>query len=139
MKKRQSTPPPLPEKKEPRGTRVDGFAGVLLLFGLVISVAIFSEDFSQTSKSDGNLLGPTGSFWATKLYSWLGMGVYVLLASWFVGVLFLFLRKSWLTWSLRAVGWIILIPCSALILDWLGPDRVGGPPQGSGSAVVETA
>ena len=62
----------------------------------------------------------------------------VLLASWFVLVLMLLVGKSWLRWTGRLLGWLILLPCAAIAADWLGPDWLGGPLPGSGGAIGRT-
>jgi S-DNA-T family DNA segregation ATPase FtsK/SpoIIIE len=111
--------------------RIDGVAWLLLLSGLLVALAVLSYD----ARTDGDFLGPPGSWLARELTATLGVAVHVLLASWFVLVLLLFLRHSWLTWTLRLAGWLILLPCSAVIADWLGPEILGGPITGSGGAV----
>jgi S-DNA-T family DNA segregation ATPase FtsK/SpoIIIE len=50
-------------------------------------------------------------------------------------VLLLLLRQSWLSWTLRLIGWIVLLPCAAVAAQWIAPDPVGGPITGSGGAV----
>ena len=59
-----------------------------------------------------NLLGPAGAWLAAGLYDALGLAVHFLLASWFVLVVLLFLRRSLLTWTLRLAGWLLLLPCA---------------------------
>src|SRR5436309_2503330 len=78
-----------------RGARIDILACLLLLAGLAVTVCILSHEAEGL-----NLLGMPGSWLAHELYQSLGLAVYVLLASWFVLVLFLLLRKSWKRWSL---------------------------------------
>jgi len=116
-----------------RRDRIDGTAWLLLVFGLLIALAVLSHD-ARTSPPR-NFLGWGGAWLARELFLTLGAAVHVLLVSWFVLVFLLLLRNSWLTWSLRLLGWIVLVPCGALAADWIGPERLGGPTFGSGGAV----
>src|SRR5207302_7965345 len=52
--------------------------------------------------------------------------------SWFVLVVLLFLHRGSLTWSLRAAGWLLLIPCAAVSADYLNADLPAGALSGSG-------
>src|SRR5262249_31362547 len=82
-----------------------------------------------------NLLGTPGAWLAQNLLDTFGVAVYVLLAAWFVLVLLLFLRRGVLTWTLRFLGWVLLVPCAALMADRAGPSSLGGPLWGSGGAL----
>jgi S-DNA-T family DNA segregation ATPase FtsK/SpoIIIE len=67
--------------------------------------------------------GPLGAALAHELRQSLGAAVYVFLAGWFVVVVRLVLRRSWLSWSLRSLGWLLLIPSAAVLAErW--PDLV---------------
>src|SRR5205823_3729503 len=70
-----------------------------------------------------------------QLIDALGVSIYVLLASWFVLVVLLFLRQIWWMWALRLLGWLLLVPCAAVLADWLGPTVCGGPLTGSGGTL----
>src|SRR5262249_48860160 len=59
-------------------------------------------------------------------YEALGVAVYVLLAGWFVAVVVLFLRRQWLTWSLRLAGWTLLLPGVAAAADLFINTYAGG-------------
>src|SRR2546429_8917160 len=95
----RSSPPP-------RVQRIDGVAWLLLGAGLVVALCVFSYD----ARTGGDLLGPMGARLASELFETLGVAVHVLLASWFVLVLFLLLRRTWLTWTLRLVRLVVLFP-----------------------------
>jgi S-DNA-T family DNA segregation ATPase FtsK/SpoIIIE len=107
--------------------RPDLIATGLLLSGLTVAVSVFSYDPSDpahaiafpSQPAGGSFLGPAGAWLAQNLFDTLGLAVYVLLVSWFVLVLLLYLRKSWLRWSLRLAGWLLLIPCAAVAADIL--------------------
>jgi S-DNA-T family DNA segregation ATPase FtsK/SpoIIIE len=44
--------------------------------------------------------------------------------AWFVVVLMLFARKSWLRWTSRFAGWLILIPCTTVLADCVRTDII---------------
>jgi S-DNA-T family DNA segregation ATPase FtsK/SpoIIIE len=119
----------MPERRNPR---CDGAAWGLLLCGLIVAVCVFSHD---PAAGTPNLLGPPGTWLARELATALGGAVHVLLAGWFVLVLMLLIRKSWLRWAGRLLGWLILLPCAAVGADWLGPEWVGGPLAGGGGVI----
>src|SRR5438874_2231169 len=88
-----------PEKKPPR---IDFLALAVFLWGLVAAVSVFSyEPSAEPRQSTLNLLGPAGDWLAGELCQTFGSAVYVLLAAWFVLVLFLLMRKSWPIWACR--------------------------------------
>jgi DNA segregation ATPase FtsK/SpoIIIE, S-DNA-T family len=123
-------------------SRLDVVAGGLLLAELVVALAVFSHDAGYATAAiyprppvPSNLLGPAGAWLAGQLLDAFGVAVYVLLASWFVLVLLLFLRRRVLTWSLRLLGWLLLLPCVAVVADYLGPAWLGGPVGGSGGTL----
>jgi S-DNA-T family DNA segregation ATPase FtsK/SpoIIIE len=126
-----------------RVSRLDLVAGALLLAGLFIALSVFSHDpgrvpaarVDPSRTTPGNLLGPAGSWLARSLDEKLGVAVHVLLVSWFVLVVMLFLRRGLLTWSLRLAGWVLLLPCAAIAADYVGPDLLGGPLSGSGGSL----
>jgi S-DNA-T family DNA segregation ATPase FtsK/SpoIIIE len=126
-----------------RGFRLDLIATVLLAAGLLVTLCVLSQEPSgpggvhtyPTETLPSNFFGPLGGQLAQELLGALGVAVYVLLASWFVLVILLFLRRSWLTWGLRLLGWLILLPCAAVLADVVGSEWLGGPLWGSGGAV----
>jgi S-DNA-T family DNA segregation ATPase FtsK/SpoIIIE len=126
-----------------RRLRLDFAAGGLLLAGLLVALSVFSytpADAPGTTiyppaTEPENLLGPAGAWIAHSLHETLGVAVYVLLASWFVLVVLLLLRRSLLTWTLRLAGWLLLVPCAALLAEHIGPDVLGGPVPGSGGTL----
>src|SRR5438046_1314085 len=86
--------------------RLDIAAGTLLFAGLLMALSVLSHEPTMAwgprsgarESVPANLLGPAGLWLAQTLYETLGVAVYVLLASWFTLVVFLFLRRSLLTW-----------------------------------------
>src|SRR5438093_84843 len=104
---------------------LDLLAGGLFLAGLLVALALFSHDSPAATvvyprtPPPANLLGPAGAWLARGLYDALGVAVHLLLASWFVLVVLLFLRRSRLTWTLRLAGWLLLLPCAAVAADYL--------------------
>jgi S-DNA-T family DNA segregation ATPase FtsK/SpoIIIE len=116
----------LAEAARPRW-RLDLTATVLLLAGLLAALAVFSYDPADPpstaiyppNERPANLLGTAGAGVAYELVGALGLAVHVLLASWFVLVLLLYLRRGLLRWSLRLAGWLLLIPAAAALADRL--------------------
>ncbi len=114
----------------------------LLLLGLLVALCVFGYDPADLPAGRtfppgdrAHFLGPAGAFLGRSLHETLGLAVYVFLASWFVLVVLLFLRRSLLTWCLRLAGWLLLLPCVAVAADFLGPERLGGPLSGSGGSL----
>jgi S-DNA-T family DNA segregation ATPase FtsK/SpoIIIE len=122
--------------------RLDLVASGLFVAGLLVSLSVLSQDpadpgaAAYPSRAEtSNLLGAPGAWLAGSLYDALGVAVYLLLVSWFVLVVLLFLRRRWLRWLGRLAGWLLLLPCAAVLADWLGPAWLGGPLTGSGGAL----
>lgn len=124
-KRKDKAAPPAPAK-----SRLDGIAWVLLSVGMVVGLTILGQE-----PKGGNLLGPPGAWLARELVGALGIAVYTLLSAWFVVVLLLLLRQSWLKWSQRLAGWLLLLPASAGMADWFGPERLSGPIAGPGGSL----
>jgi S-DNA-T family DNA segregation ATPase FtsK/SpoIIIE len=126
-----------------RRLRLDFTAAALLLAGLLVALSVFSYTPADAPGNTvypppavpANVLGPGGAWVAHGLYEALGVAVYALLASWFVLVVLLFLRRGLTTWLLRLVGWLLLVPGAALAGDALGADLVGGPVAGGGGVL----
>ena len=125
-----------------RSWRLDAAAGVLLLLGLLLALAVVRHDPADLDEgvyplhpTPHNLLGLPGAWVARALVGGLGAAVYFFLATWFVLVLLLFLRRGWLAWGLRLLGWLLLTPCAAVLADRFGGDWPGSPPAGPGGAV----
>ncbi|HMC89489.1 MAG TPA: DNA translocase FtsK 4TM domain-containing protein [Gemmataceae bacterium] len=109
-----------------RRSRLDIAACGLLMAGLLVALSVLGHDTDDPPGSSAypaapakNFLGPGGAWLAEMLQETLGIGVYVLLASWLVLVVLLFLRRSLWKWLLRLLGWLILIPCAAAGADSL--------------------
>src|SRR5437773_8149112 len=123
--------------------RLDLAALVLLVAGLLVALSLFTDEPAPGAKVAAtvsfvphrNVLGPGGTWLAQVLTETLGVAIYVLLISWFVLVLLLFLRRGFFTWSLRLAGWLLLLPCMAVLADYLGPQVLGGPITGSGGTL----
>jgi S-DNA-T family DNA segregation ATPase FtsK/SpoIIIE len=108
-----------------RHRRLDLAACGFLFTGLLVALCVLGHDPADppgaavypAHPEATNLLGIPGAWLAQSLFETLGTAVYVLLASWFVLVLLLFLRRSLLTWTRRLAGWLLLIPCAAVLAD----------------------
>src|SRR5438874_3013814 len=123
--------------------RLDLAALILLVAGLLMALSLFTDEPAPGAKVAAtvsfvphrNVLGPGGTWLARVLTETLGVAVYILLISWFVLVLLLFLRRGFFTWSLRLAGWLLMLPCMAVLADYLGPQVLGGPITGSGGTL----
>ncbi len=122
----------MPERRTPA---TDGLGWLLLLCGLVVALCVLSHEPAAGGSSAPNLLGAPGHWLASELYAAIGSAAYVLLTAWFVLVLMLLVRKSWLRWTRRLSGWLVLLPANAVAADWLGHDWLPGPIFGSGGAL----
>jgi S-DNA-T family DNA segregation ATPase FtsK/SpoIIIE len=124
-----------------RHWQLDLAACVLLLLCLATALAIFGNDAATHPATypphpDAQpLLGPAGAWLAQALTSSVGLAVYVLLAGWFVFVLVLVLRRAWLTWSLRLGGWMLLLPCTAVLAERCATGWAGAPLEGPGGSL----
>jgi S-DNA-T family DNA segregation ATPase FtsK/SpoIIIE len=126
-----------------RSFQLDLLAGGLLVAGLLAALSVFSYEPADppavavypANPEPANILGEPAAWLADRLFATLGVAVYVLLASWFVLVVMLFLRRSRLTWLLRLAGWLLLLPSAAVAADRVGPGVLGGPLTGSGGTV----
>ena len=115
--------------------RKDGIAWLLLICGLLVALCVLGDEPAAGGVAARNLLGAPGEWLASELHETLGSAVYVFLIAWFVLVLLLLVRKSWPRWTCRLCGWLILLPCTAIAADYLGPDWLPGPVYGSGGAL----
>src|SRR5690242_1517493 len=101
---------PKPENPEDRRAwRLDLAALILLVAGLLVALCLFTDEPPLTGPHSAltthqNVLGPCGAWLAQVLTETFGVAVYVLLISWFVLVVLLFLRRGFFTWSLRLAG-----------------------------------
>jgi S-DNA-T family DNA segregation ATPase FtsK/SpoIIIE len=116
-----------------RAWRLDVAAFVLLCAGSAVSLAVFSYDPADipgevhpANDPPRNLLGSPGARLAHTLLQGLGVAVGVWLATWFVLVLVLFLRRDLLRWSLRLLGWLLLVPSVAAGAERWGRPWTGG-------------
>jgi S-DNA-T family DNA segregation ATPase FtsK/SpoIIIE len=122
--------------------RLDLMASGWLGAGLVAALSVFSRDPADPPRptlfpanaAATNVLGEPGAGLAALLLEALGAAAYVLLAAWFVLVLMLFLRRRWWRWLRRLAGWLLLVPCTAMLAD-LSAEPVGGPLVGGGGAL----
>jgi S-DNA-T family DNA segregation ATPase FtsK/SpoIIIE len=115
----------------------------LLLAGFVTALSIFTyapadapgNTIYPPNNIDSNLLGPVGAWLAHTLLETLGLAVYVLLVSWFVLALLLLVRRRLWSWSLRTLGWFLLVPSAAVSADYLPPSESAGLLGGNGGTL----
>jgi S-DNA-T family DNA segregation ATPase FtsK/SpoIIIE len=125
-----------------RSWRLNSAAGVLLILGLLLALAVVGHDAADLNEgvyplhhTPHNFLGLPGAMAARALVEGLGAAVYVFLAAWLALVLPLFLRQGWRNSVLRLLGWLLLTPCAAVLVDRFGGNWPGGPPAGQGGAL----
>ncbi len=122
-----------------RRFRLDLAGFILLGVGLLVALCVLGHENPATGPvhprpEPSNLLGPPGAWLAQSLYDALGLAVYLLLASWFVLVVLLFRRRTWLHWAVRFVGWLLLLPAAAVAAELFGADWPEFPlPQRGGN------
>jgi DNA segregation ATPase FtsK/SpoIIIE, S-DNA-T family len=110
-----------------RRYRLDLVAGGVLVAGLLVALSVLSYDPADPPDATvfperalpSNFLGFAGAWLAHSLYASLGVAVYLLLISWLVLVVLLFMRRRWFKWSARLAGSLLLIPCTAGGVDYL--------------------
>jgi len=108
-----------------RRFRLDLAGFILLGVGLLVALCVLGQETPVAGPvhprpEPSNLLGPPGAWLAQSLYDALGLAVYLLLASWFVLVVLLFRRRTWLHWAVRFVGWLLLLPSAAVAAELFG-------------------
>src|SRR5439155_24670295 len=115
----------------------------LLVAAMLVALAVFSYDPTDPPSGTlhpprakpNNLLEIPGAWLAHGLFESLGLAVYGLLATWFVLVTLLFLRRRVVRWSIRLAGWTLLVPLAAVLANMFGPETVGDPITGSGGSL----
>lgn len=128
----------MPDQPASSRRRTDAVALTLLLCGLLLGVILLSEPPDNRSGLGGlfpSFLGLPAEALREELTETLGVGAYALVIGWIALAAALFAKPSWLHWSGRTVGALLLVICVSVAADWIGPNRLGGPLSGSGGAV----
>ncbi|HEY7329875.1 MAG TPA: DNA translocase FtsK 4TM domain-containing protein [Gemmataceae bacterium] len=110
---------------------------LLAIGGFLALSVIDSVSVGATESARENRFGPLGGALAYELRQALGAAVYVFLAGWLVVLVRLVLRRSWLGWSLRSLGWLLLVPVAAVLAE-RNPELAPPcsiPPLGSGGSI----
>jgi S-DNA-T family DNA segregation ATPase FtsK/SpoIIIE len=111
---------------------------LLLSGGVFLTLSVFDSFSSAASAAaKANRLGSVGSAIGYELRQSLGAAVYVFLAGWFAVLVRLVLRRSWIGWSIRSLGWLLLIPGAAVLAERL-PELApvaALPPLGRGGSI----
>ncbi|HEY7314547.1 MAG TPA: DNA translocase FtsK 4TM domain-containing protein, partial [Gemmataceae bacterium] len=116
------------------------YLAVCVLLGVGVFLTLSLLDYEPADAAAArmhNRLGPFGAGIAHELRQALGAAAYVFLAGWFTVVLRLVLRRSWLSWSLRSLGWILLVPSAAVLAErWPALELPGTTaPLGAGGSI----
>jgi DNA segregation ATPase FtsK/SpoIIIE, S-DNA-T family len=136
-RKRAAKTGPEPKRSRFHLSQLDVTAILVLIAGLLTSLAVLGQDFSpgrihSDSLVEGNLLGQPGAWVATRLHRILGVSGYLLLVCWFVTVVMLFQRRQLAKWSRRLLGWLLLIPGLAYGADHISEVYPAGSTRDAG-------
>ncbi|MGH7171836.1 MAG: DNA translocase FtsK 4TM domain-containing protein, partial [Gemmataceae bacterium] len=109
-------------------------ACVLLGGGVVLTFRVVASLRAGVAAAAGDSLGLEIAY---ELRQALGVAVLVFLAGWFAVVVGLVLRRSWLAWSLRTLGWLLLMTSTAVFAERCAALAPWGvmPPLGAGGAI----
>ncbi len=125
-----------------RPWRLDLAACLLLGADLLVALAVLSFDPADLpgpvypqNPTPRNVLGSAGAWLGGALVEALGLAAHALLAAWFVLVVLLLLRRGWVSSTLRLAGWVLLVPCAAVLADrWAVPGPLA-PLAGPGGSI----
>src|SRR5262249_33598631 len=96
-----------------RAWRLDVVAGLLLVLGVLVAVALGTADpldapgATAPPRPVGNLLGRPGALFAHEITSAFGLASWALLAAWLSAGPLLAFREQWRPWARRLLGWLI--------------------------------
>jgi S-DNA-T family DNA segregation ATPase FtsK/SpoIIIE len=128
-------------KTPPPDRRPHIVAFTLLAVGLIVSACVISHNPAKAPEAtyppeftSDNLFGAPGAMLAENLVESLGFSVHVLLAGWFVLAVLLLLRCSLGTCLMRFSGWLLLVPCAAVLADRLS-GSMPAPLAGGGGII----
>lgn len=96
----------------------------LLIFGSALTSCIFA--FDPAADPARHPFGTPGHRLAQELFDSWGFSLYVFAAGWCVSAISLLAWSGVVRWLTRVVGWILLVPCSAIFLEQLR-DLIDGP------------
>lgn len=125
-----------------RAWRLDVAGVILLAAGLASALAVFSHDPADlpgavhpVNATPRNMLGEYGALAAHELLTALGLALHVWFAAWFVLVLVLFVRRDLPVWTVRLLGWLLLVPTVAVAAHRWGTPTPSSPVVGVGGSV----
>ena len=129
-------PPPSPS------VRIDLAAFTLLAVGLLVAVSCSAPirrmrpALAREAAATGNLLGPGGA-WIAQRIDRRPRGGRVRPDRRLVRARRLAVPAEQLVDLVGRglLGWLVLVPCAAVLADWIGPAILGGPLTGSGGAL----
>lgn len=115
---------------------------ILLIVGLALGVSVIAHNPATAGAE--HPLGSVGHQLAEQLVDTLGLSAYLLVAGWCILAVTLLAHGNVPRWVTRLVGWMLLVPCAAVLADGLrtvidGPTTTGpGGLVGAGLAFALT-
>src|SRR5439155_693329 len=108
---------------ERRAVSLDGIAAGFVAVGAVLALSLLGQE-------------PDGGNWLAALQTAaFGAAAPLVLVAWALLAWHLIFRRRWLRWGARLVGWAVLLPCAAVVLDRQDVELSGAPLTGPGGAV----
>jgi S-DNA-T family DNA segregation ATPase FtsK/SpoIIIE len=116
---------------ERRTFSLDGFAAGSLTVTAALACSLLGDDPAAGT----NWLAEPGAGLAGALADALGTAAYAMVGAGTFLTLHLILWRNWISWTIRATGWAVLVPCAAVLIDRTAPGWLSGPLPGEGGTV----
>jgi S-DNA-T family DNA segregation ATPase FtsK/SpoIIIE len=122
-------------KKRYRRFILDLFAVIMLGVWAAVITAVLSADLRDPPTpfvhpgypTARNLLGLPGAWVNAKLVTYFGLAVLPLLGAWYVAAWSMLLERRHGKWSCRLLGWLLLVPATALLTHLVATSIAGWP------------
>ena len=112
--------------------RLDAIALTLFAVGAGLAVAVAT---CKPLTGGPNALGSAGEAAAASLVAPLGWAAAAFLFAWFVLSGLFVVHRKWGRVAVRLSGWAVLVGCSAVAADWMGPQLPSASVEGRGGSV----
>src|SRR5258707_489690 len=114
----------------------------LLALGLLLAPCVLLHETGfvlgysavSTRQAPVDVVASAATLLGRALFEAMGLATYVFLGAWFTLVIVLFRRAHLLAWTSRLAGWLLLLPCVAVVSDrlaWTGTATSVAGPGGS--------